>query len=445
MWGGRFKEKIDENFFNFQKSIQYDWRLAEFDIYHSIIHVAALEEAGLLTSQEAKRLTAALNSLYQEVLDGTFKPNYSSEDIHTDIQNRVTKKVGKLAEKLHTLRSRNDQVIFDEKWYCYKEGIYILGLINVLLSSLNFFGKEYKGVCLPGYTHTQRAQVVSFLDYTGAFFCMFERDFERLDSFLKRSSIYIGSGALAGSAISKSAYSEAIKKFLLKTKPQLAHSKPATVKNSLDNVSSRDFVIEFLNILSILQMHLSRLAEDVILYSTKEFSFFDLPESFCTGSSLLPHKKNPDFLELVRGYTGRVYGNLISVFVTMKGLPLTYNRDMQLDKEPLFSSVDIIKSELTIMSNLMKDIKLNKEAISAALEDESLYATELAELLVFKGVAFREAHTIVGKLIRYSEDHHTKIKELSDKVLKSFHHKFTQKDIVRVMNPKYAVSSKKIK
>ncbi|UCC95356.1 MAG: argininosuccinate lyase [Candidatus Omnitrophota bacterium] len=443
LWGGRFKRKINKDFDRFQRSIQYDCKLAEYDIYHSIIHVAALREVGLLSAPEARKLTSTLNDIFDEVKEGRFKPNPNSEDIHTDIQNRVAKKVGKLALKLQALRSRNDQVVFDEKWYCYKEGIYILSLLNVLLSSLNHFGNRYRTFYVPGYTHTQRAQVISFLNYTGAFFCMFERDFERIDSFLKKSTIYIGSGALAGTAISKSAYSEAIRAFLEKTKSRLRQSKPDTVVNSLDNVSSRDFVVEFLSLLSILQMHLSRMAEDFILYSTKEFGFFGLPEEFCTGSSLMPHKKNPDFLELVRGYTGVVYGNLISVLTTMKGLPLTYNRDMQLDKEPLFSSTKIIKDELKIMTEFISGIKLNSEAIHKVLEDESLYATELAEFLVFKGVPFSEAHTIVGRLIRYSEDKKITIEKMSDKLLKTFHKKLSKTDLKKIMNPKHAVLSKK--
>ena len=385
LWGGRFKKAIDQDFFNFQKSIHYDHKLVEYDLYHSIIHVSALREAKILNASEAKRLTSALNDIAREVMTNTFKPNPNAEDIHTDIHNRVTKKLGDLAQKLHTLRSRNDQVVFDEKWYCYKEGIYILGELNILLTALNHLGTRYKHIYLPGYTHTQRAQVVSFFNYTGAFFAMFERDFERIDMFVKRSSIYIGSGALAGSAIPKAAYSEAIKKFLAKIKYESKHGRSETVKNSLDNVASRDFVIEFLSILSMLQMHLSRMAEDFILYSTREFSFFDLPEEYCTGSSLLPHKKNPDFLELVRGNTGRIYGNLMSVLTTMKGLPLTYNRDMQLDKEPLFSSTETIKEELKISAGLINGLILNEDKIHKALEDEDLYATELVEFLVLKG------------------------------------------------------------
>ncbi len=443
MWGGRFKEEINQDFFHFQKSIEIDWKLAEYDIYHSIIHTAALKEAGVLNRSEAKRLTDGLNSIFKEVQRGEFKPDYSCEDIHTDIQNRIEEKVGSLAQKLHTLRSRNDQVVFDQKWYCYKEGIYILGLINMVLSALNYLGSKYRNVFLPGYTHTQRAQIVSFLDYTGAFFCMFERDFERLDEFVKKSSIYIGSGALAGSAIPKAAYSEAIKKFLKKIKPDIKTGTSKTVKNSLDNVASRDFVIEFLNILSILQMHLSRLAEDFILYSTKEFDFLDLPEEFCTGSSLMPHKKNPDFLELVRGNSGKIYGNLISVLTTMKGLPLTYNRDMQLDKEPLFSSTETIKDELKVLFTFLGKVKVKKDKIRKALEDQELYATELVEFLVKKGIAFKDAHDIIGKLIRHSEDSKIEIKEMKDADLAKFHNKLTAKEIKKVMTPEHAIASKK--
>ncbi len=443
LWGGRFTKKINKDFFEFQKSIQYDYKIVEYDIYHSIIHVSALEEAGILEKPEADELIAALSDIFQDVRDGRFKPNPNAEDIHTDIQNRVSKKLGKPAEKLHTLRSRNDQVVFDEKWYCYKEGVYILSLLNVVLANLNHLGNRYRNIFMPGYTHTQRAQVVSFVNYTGAFFCMFERDFERLDAFLKKSSIYIGSGALAGSTIPKAAYTEALKKFLGSSKPQLKHSKSYAVKNSLDNVASRDFVIEFLSILAILQMHLSRMAEDFILYSTKEFGFFDLPEEFCTGSSLMPHKKNPDFFELVRGSTGKIYGNMVSVLTIMKGIPLTYNRDMQLDKEPLFSSTEVIEQELKIIAELIKGLKLNKTKIQEALEDEELYATELVEFLVHEGVTFAEAHAAVGRLIRYSQDHNLEIKDMPDKVLVKFNSKLHHKNIRKIMSAEHAVASKK--
>jgi len=444
MWGGRFSKPIDKDFFEFQKSIHYDYKLVEYDLYHSLIHVTALKEAGILNASEQKKLIQALNEIAHEVKVGLFKPNLSAEDIHTDIQNRVSKKVGLLAQKLHTLRSRNDQVVFDEKWYCYKEGLYILGELNMLLTALNHFGTRYGDVFLPGYTHTRRAQVVSFVNYTGAYFCMFERDFERLDNFLKKSSAFVGSGALAGSAIPRAAYSEALRQFLadMKHETKQTHS-AATVRNSLDNVASRDFVIEFLSIVAMLQMHLSRMAEDFILFSTKEYGFFELPDEFCTGSSLMPHKKNPDFLELVRGNTGKVYGNLMAVLTTMKGLPFTYNRDMQLDKEPLFSSAELAKDELKIMARLIDKIELKKEHIEQVLNDQELYATELVEFLVAKGVAFSEAHTLIGRLMRYAQDTNANVRNLSDKTLQQFHYRLSQKDIRRIMNPEYAVASKK--
>ena len=227
------------------------------------------------------------------------------------------------------------------------------------------------------------------------------------------------------------------------TKFEFKHSRSETVRNSLDNVASRDFIVEFLSILSTIQMHLSRMSEDFILFSTKEFSFFDLPEEYCTGSSLMPHKKNPDFLELVRGNTGRVYGNLMAILTTMKGLPLTYNRDMQLDKEPLFSSTEIVKDELKIMAEVINGMKLNEKRINQVLEDQELYATELVEFLVYKGVAFSEAHNVIGKLIRYSQDNNVKIKDMPDKVLKSFSVQLKHKDVIKIMNPAYAVSTKK--
>lgn len=440
LWGGRFKKKIDKDFFEFQKSIHYDYKLAEYDILHSLIHVGVLYEAGILKREEQSKLLRVLSQLLKEVRSKTFKPDTSAEDIHTDIYLRVEKKVGKFAFKLQTLRSRNDQIVFDEKWYCLKQGIAILGQLASLLESLKFLMNKYKDCSLVGYTHTQRAQVVTWKDYLAAFYYMFDRDCQRIDELLEKLVIYVGSGALAGSSLKRENFNKAIRRFLFKNK---ITSKIILAVNSLDNVSDRDFIIEFLSMLSILQMHLSRIAEDFIIYSSKEFDFLDLPEAFCTGSSLMPHKKNPDFLELVRGNTGRIYGNLISVLTTMKGLPLTYNRDMQLDKEPLFSSIETVKDELKILAKFIKGIKLKKNNIRSALEDESLYATELAEFLVFRGVPFKKAHQLIGRLIRYSEDKKVKIRTMSDKLLKSFHTQLNQKEIRRIMNPRYAVSSKK--
>ncbi len=332
----------------------------------------------------------------------------------------------KLALKLHSLRSRNDQVVFDEKYYCHVEAGAVAALLSNLSDSLISLSAAYKNTYIPGYTHTQRAQKVSLKDYLGAYISMFSRDEKRVADFKKKLVIYIGSGAFRGTSLTKH-YAKAIKQF------SGVFKNVDLAENFVDNVSDRDFIIEFLSALSITQMHLSRLAEDFILYSTKEFDYFDLPEEFCTGSSLMPHKKNPDFLELMRGNTGKIYGNLISLLTTMKGLPLAYNRDMQLDKEPLFSSVDIIKDELKIAAKFFKGVKLNEEAVERALEDEALYATDLAEYLVRKKVSFGESHAIIGKLIRCAEDNGCRIKDMDSGLLRKFSPYLTREAVARVL------------
>lgn len=427
LWGGRFKKEIDKDFFEFQKSIQYDYRLAEYDIYHSIIHVTALKNAKIVTESECKELLLALAGLLKEIEKGEFKPDLTCEDIHTVIQNEVEKKVGKLALKLHTLRSRNDQIVFDEKFYCMDEIATLSELLKEFSSSLLFLLEQHKDIYIVGYTHTQRAQKISLVAYIASLVVMFDRDFRRLKNFFDSIEICIGSGAFKGTSLTNE-YGKAINEFL-KTQKGKFHGKFIQVKSPLENVSDRDFIIEFLSILSILQMHLSRLAEDLILYSTKEFNFIDLPEEFCTGSSIMPHKKNPDFLELIRGGSGKIYGNLVSVLTTMKGLPFTYNRDMQFDKEPLFSSVDFVKEELKILPKFIKGIRFNTEEIKKVLEDESLYAVDLAEYLVKKNISFREAHDIVGKLIRYAEDKNCKIKDMDDSQLKKISPYLNKKEI----------------
>ena len=425
LWGGRIKKETDKDFFEFQKSIQYDYKLALYDLRHSLIHISALKKSGILTNEEWQKLNSALSLIEKEIKENKFKPNLQSEDIHTEIQNRVEKKVGKLAQKLHTLRSRNDQIAFDEKNYCGIEACNIADYLSEVIAGLEYLSARYKNSQIPGYTHTRRAQKVAFADYLGAFEAMCARDKERLTAFSKKLIAYVGSGAFKGTSLSRE-YAAAIKEYLKSDSSRYI----ALVKNAPDNVSDRDFILEFLGILSILQMHLSRFAEDMILFSTQEFNFVDLPEEFCAGSSLMPHKKNPDFLELVRGYTGMIYGNLMALLTIMKGLPLTYNRDMQLDKEPLFSSVDIIKDELKILARFIKGIKLNEKVIGKALEDESLYAVDLAEYLVKeKKVPFAQAHEIIGKMIRYAEDNKCKIKDMEDGLLNKFSTHLNQKII----------------
>lgn len=403
LWGGRFKKEVDKDFFEFQKSIHYDHKLAQFDIVHSLIHTSALEKSGILSKSEKIKLLKALIEIGRDIKRGNFKYNKDSEDIHTDIQNKIEKKIGKLALKLHSLRSRNDQIAFDEKAYCLYQSDDMIEILEYLLKSIGYLGRKYKNHKIIGYTHTQRAQPVFFSDYMDAFWHMFKRDQKRLVNFQKNIQIYIGAGALAGSSVTKDEYGKAIKE-VQKYIPEELFFAVKPYVNSLDNVSERDFIIEFLSIISIIQMHLSRMAEDFILYSTKEFNFFSLPEEFCTGSSLMPHKKNPDFLELVRGYTGKIYGNLVSILTTMKGLPLTYDRDMQLDKEPLFSAAEIVGAELKLMGRFIKGIELNEAAIKEALKSKEIYATKQAEELVrCKKMSFKKAHDTVGKLIKKQE------------------------------------------
>ncbi|MCM8780653.1 MAG: argininosuccinate lyase [Candidatus Omnitrophica bacterium] len=421
--------------------MNYDYRLAQYDIYHSMIHILALLKMGVLSPKEVESLNSAFKEILEEVKSGNFKYNPESEDIHTEIQNRIEDKLGDLALKLHSFRSRNDQIIFDERFYCLTESTQVLSLLAENIIAFSKLANEHKDDLFIGYTHTQRAQIIRFKDYILAYYWMFSRDFQRLDSFLKNLEIPIGCGALAGSYIRKEDYIQAIRDF----KKEWGKDLRITLsRNPLSDVSDRDFLLEFFGILSILQMHLSRLAEDFILYSTKEFDLLILPEEFCTGSSLMPHKKNPDFLELVRGYTGRIYGNLLSLFTTMKGLPLTYNRDMQLDKEPLFSSVEIIKSELKLMVGFIKEVKLNKKSVEKITrQDYSLYATELAEYMVEKGMPFSEAHQLVGKLIRDAEASGIQLKDLDTEILKSYSLYLDKDTLSRICNPSYVIKRKR--
>jgi argininosuccinate lyase len=410
-------------------------------VFHSIIHARVLAGSGIIGLQESKKIMEALYAILGEIDKGKFLPDPFSEDIHTDIHNRLEKRAGALAAKIHTMRSRNDQIVFDEKFYCLDEALHIQKSLSGVLDSFLFLVKKYEQQPFVGYTHTQRAQVILFSDYLIAYGHMLARDYNRIQRFYDSIVPFIGAGALAGSSLDRKDYDKAIDDFFsLKI---TRHCKPRSVENSLDNVSDRDFLLEFLGIISIIQMHLSRLSEDLILYSTQEFNYLELPEEFCTGSSLMPHKKNPDFLELMRGYTGRIYGNQMALLTTMKGLPMTYNRDMQLDKEPLFSSVEIIKDELGILARFMRGVTVKTAVVEAALQDESLYATELAEFLVFQGVVFKDAHDIVGRLIRYAQDQQVDIKKMPEKLLRSFHPKLTQAHVRRVMHATYAVTSKR--
>lgn len=446
MWGGRFKKETDPDVEKFTKSIDYDYKLAEYDVFGSRIHIDVLKKSGFLADKEFETLTKALGEIEADIRRDKFEKNEESEDIHTDIQNKLEEKVGDLALKMHTARSRNDQVLFDLKLFCKYELNTTAILCYYLINSILEVCEENKEIIIPGYTHLQHAQLVYLKDYLGSYAEMFKRDANRLDNARKGIKLTLGSGALAGTPISPNLYNKAIKKFLQeqeKIKEAFDIEHIAEVSNSLDTVSDRDFVIEILSALSIIGMHLSRFAEDLIIWSTKEFGFVEIDDAFATGSSLMPQKKNPDVLELIRGYTGTLYGNLVSVLTMMKGLPLTYNRDMQLDKPPLFSSFKIIEQELEILPKFIKTLKWNKEVIKKAIDDdETLYATDLVYYLIKKGISFKQAHDIIGKLVKFSIDTKRKIKDMKDPELAKFSDKLKQEEIVELMNPKKSVESR---
>ncbi len=388
LWGGRFKKQTDPLVEQFTSSIKADFVLAKYDVLASVAHAKMLGKCNIIPKKDAAKIVKGLQAILKDFDNCKIKVDFSVEDVHTLIQDLLQKKIGDAAKKVHTARSRNDQVSTDTRMFC-RDFLYALSdSINSLQNSLDVFVSKNKNVKnLPGYTHLQHAQPITVKDYIGAYKTMLERDIDRFKDIYKRVNVLpLGSCALAGTSLPID------RKFVAK---ELGFS--SVMQNTVDAVSDRDFVIEILNACSILGMHLSRLSEDLIIWSSSEFNFIDIDEAFCTGSSIMPQKKNPDVLELIRGSVATLYGNLMSVLVLMKGLPLSYNRDMQLDKEPLFDSLKIAKDSVDIMAKLMKNIKLNKSSIDEQLEDCGLYATLAAEKLVKKGIAFKDAHKIIGK------------------------------------------------
>lgn len=440
MWGGRFSKPTHPLVEKFTGSIHYDHRLAEYDLLGSMIHVEVLRRAKLLNNGEASKMYKALEALYKKAVRKAYVPDPSAEDIHTDIQNKLESAVGELALKLHTARSRNDQVAFASKLYTKIKAAELGALVSSLIEALGALSDSNKGLIVPAFTHMQHAQVIYLKDYLGAYAEMLKRDAVRLDAAAKNIKLVMGAGAVAGTPIDSTKYE--IKSPRL-TGLALAKSFDIhPVSNSIDVVSDRDFVIEMLSALSMVGMHISRLSEDLIIWSTKEFGFVVLDDAFATGSSLMPQKKNPDVLELARGYTGRLYGNLVNSLTVMKALPLSYNRDMQLDKEPLFDSIDIVTIELKVFSELVRTLGFNKARIEEALEDEALYATDLVYYLVDKGIAFKTAHSVVGRLVKHSIDSLIEIKSMSQAELDKYSDKLLRADIIRLINPTVSVKSK---
>jgi argininosuccinate lyase len=411
LWGGRFTAEADPKFAEFNRSFSFDRRLFEVDVRGSIAHCDGLVGAGVLRSDEAEQIKSALNEILEnERTDSRYLEDAVAEDVHSFVEARLVEMIGDLGRKLHTGRSRNDQVATDLRLWLRDETDRLVALLLESLKALLDLAEANRDVVIPGYTHLQRAQPILFAHWCLAYFEMLARDRERLTDVRKRVNVLpLGAAALAGT--SHSIDCEAVARAL---------GFDSVSRNSLDAVSDRDFCIEFASAASMIMMHLSRLAEDVILYSTTEFGFFELSDAVATGSSLMPQKKNPDAMELVRGKAGRVFGHLQSLLTTMKGLPLAYNKDMQEDKEALFDAVDTLNASLSVTTIVLRNIRLNEAQMREAATRGYLNATELADYLVRKGVPFREAHEAVGRMVMRTIERGCELNDLSLDEFKSF-------------------------
>lgn len=402
LWGGRFTKREDQIMEKFNTSLPVDHRLYYQDITGSIAHVRMLVECKLLSDAEGILLIDGLQTILEDIEAGTLKVEGNYEDIHSFVEMNLTERIGEVGKKLHTARSRNDQVAVDMRLYAKQKANEVMASLGQLIESLNNKASQ-NNVIMPGYTHLQRAQVVTFSHHLGAYVQMFNRDKKRISNAIEiMDENPLGCGALAGTThnINRQITTEL-----------LGFSKP--VDNFLDGVSDRDYLLELMSSFSITMMHLSRLSEELILWSSQEFRFIEMDDAYSTGSSIMPQKKNPDAAELIRGKTGRVYGSLVSLLTTLKGLPLTYNKDMQEDKEQFFDALDTVMDCLEIMSKMIDTLHVKEDNMKAAIKAGFLNATEVADYLVSKGIAFRDAHEIVGKIIIYCEQNKKGIEDLS--------------------------------
>ncbi|MBG9589060.1 argininosuccinate lyase [Cytobacillus firmus] len=409
LWGGRFTKREDEIMEKFNTSLPVDNRLYYEDITGSIAHVKMLVKCKLLTESEGDLLISGLESIMSDIESGVLKVEGKYEDIHSFVEMNLTTRIGDTGKKLHTARSRNDQVAIDMRLYAKNKAGEVVTVLQQLIHSLNEKAAN-NNVIMPGYTHLQRAQVITFGHHLGAYVQMFSRDKKRVQNAIDiLDENPLGCGALAGTTHN-------IDRQI--TTDLLGFAKP--VDNFLDGVSDRDYLLEIMSSFSIIMMHLSRLSEELILWSSQEFKFIEMDDAYSTGSSIMPQKKNPDAAELIRGKTGRVYGSLFSLLTTLKGLPLTYNKDMQEDKEQFFDAVDTVIDCLDIMSKMIDTLLVKEENMKAAIKAGFLNATEVADYLVSKGTAFRDAHEIVGKLIIYCEEQKKAIEDLTVEELAQF-------------------------
>ncbi|MDI6715280.1 MAG: argininosuccinate lyase [Thermodesulfovibrio sp.] len=430
-WGGRFKEKTAKTLEEFSESVSFDQRLWREDIEGSIAHAKMLNKQGIINDKEFKLISKGLKEIAKEIEEGKFQFKTELEDIHMNIEKALIDKIGLAGARLHTARSRNDQVATDLRLYLRKKVTEINRLLTDLEKTIINIAQKHMDTILPGYTHMQKAQPVLLAHHLLAYAWMFERDRIRLTEALKRiNQCPLGACAIAGTSLP-------IDRDY--TAKELGFE--GVIPNSMDAVSDRDFVLDVLYCSAMIMMHLSRLSEEIIIWSTDEFGYIELPDKFSTGSSMMPQKKNPDSVELIRGKTGRVYGNLISLLTTMKALPLTYNRDMQEDKEPVFDTCDTVIMSLKIMIEMLPQVKFNVDKMKASLKTGFLTATDLAEYLVKKGVPFRIAHEIVGKIVLYCIEKGKNLSELEIKEFKKFSDKIDE-NVYEILTPEGSITAK---
>ncbi|MCL2864237.1 MAG: argininosuccinate lyase [Lachnospiraceae bacterium] len=403
LWGGRFTKETDQLVYDFNASISFDKRLYRQDIKGSIVHVKMLTKVGILTADEGAKIVKGLEGIWADIESGKLKITHEYEDIHSFVEAKLIAEIGDVGKKLHTGRSRNDQVALDMKLYIREEIQTLDGLLQALLQVLLDLMKVHTTSYMPGFTHLQKAQPTTLAHHLGAYFEMFKRDRSRLsDTYKRMDTNPLGSGAFAGTTYPLDrAYTTELLEF------------SSVTYNSMDGVSDRDYLIELLSNLSIVMMHLSRFSEEIIIWNSNEYQFVEIDDEFSTGSSIMPQKKNPDIAELVRGKTGRVYGSLMALLTTMKGLPLAYNKDMQEDKEPVFDALDNVKLCLHLFTGMVATIKFRQDKMEASAKNGFTNATDAADYLVNRGVPFRDAHGIIGRLVLYCIEQGKSIDDLT--------------------------------
>lgn len=432
LWGGRFSKNTNELVDAFNASIEFDKRLYHEDIRGSIAHAKMLAKCGIIPAEDGEKIVAGLQDILKDIEAGNFAFEVALEDIHMNVEARLTERIGSAGARLHTARSRNDQVALDMHMYMKREVAEIAELLINFEKALLSVAKEHEKTLMPGYTHLQRAQPITFAHHLLAYFNMLQRDFRRLMGVWEGADMMpLGAGAIAGTTFP-------IDRFYVAE--QLNFGK--VYGNSMDAVSDRDYVIEFLSFASMLMMHLSRLSEEFCLWSSTEFGFIELDDGFATGSSMMPQKKNPDIAELVRGKTGRVYGHLQAMLVTAKGLPLTYNKDLQEDKEGFFDAVDTIKFSLAVYRDMILTMTVNVDKMQQAVSKDFSNATDLADYLVRKGLPFRQAHEVVGKCVAYAILNGKFLPEISIEEYKEFSELF-EADLLEALKPENCVAARK--